>query len=105
MHGALSASLVEVDSEVFDGRRGLGDGHRSAQQVFLLSGVVGAPLTGFLADHEGPLAGIRHSKQCVATGRNALTANTQVRVGDEGSRFIRASAPNLPAGDEGVART
>jgi hypothetical protein len=98
--GAAGAGLVERDGEIFHWGGELGDFHVDAGEVVAGAGIGGAPFTGFFADDELPLVGVGHGEDGVAAGGNCGATDIEVGIGDEGSRFICAGAPDFAEGNE-----
>ena len=93
-------ALVEGDGEVFDGGGGGGDFHVNAGEVVGWAGIVGAPLTGFLADDENPLILVGDGEQGVATGGNGGAAYDDLSSVYKSGGFIGSGAPDLAEGNE-----
>src|SRR6266852_3543863 len=95
LHRAGAVGLVKGDGEILYRRRELRSCHLHPRQIVRFAGIGNSPLAGLLADDQRPLVRIGNGKHRVASSRNGLAPQRELRVGDQCGGFIRTQAPDL----------
>src|SRR6266478_7741200 len=95
VHGASRPGLIEANGEILHRRGQWRHPHIHPSKVFSLARIRNTPLPGLLADNQDPLVGVWHSKERVASCRDILASDVQVRVRDQRGGIVGSGPPNF----------